>query len=290
MAALHLQQRVRSQIDNTQKFLFITSEDKVLEVSYIDKNDGKDILCVPTQSGCTQGCLFCHMTGSGVPSVNLEAHDIVEAVKQVRETLGLTGEKPLLISYMGCGEPLCNSEETVHSMIQLQAQIPQVRFAMATILPQGSAEGFIRLGHTVRFHKLNLKIHLSMHFTEDYQRQRWMPRAETLRPSLDLLRWYRSFTGNKIEVHYTPIDAINETTQSAYLISKMVGDDILVKLLQFNPKENLQCRPSDSVGEFESWLNANGVMTETYTPPGRDIGASCGQFDLQFYKARNPVT
>ena len=67
MSKVTLKQRVSSKLDTTQKFLYTTDSGKVLEISYIDKNDGKDILCAPTQSGCTQGCLFCHMTGSGIP-------------------------------------------------------------------------------------------------------------------------------------------------------------------------------------------------------------------------------
>lgn len=281
---LKLQQRVHSKIDNAEKFLFITSEDRTLEVSYINKNDGKDIICVPTQCGCSQGCLFCHMTGSGIPTVNLVSAEIVAAVAIVRDALGLTGEKPLLVSYMGCGEPMCNPQEVLASMIQFQATIPQVRFAMATVMPRESEMSFIHLGQMVLAHKLNLKVHLSLHFTEDRLRQRWLPSAAKLHPSLDLLRWYRDYTGNKIEVHYTPIDGVNDERVDVTEIKRCVGTDIPLKLLIFNPKEGLHSIPSRHLETLTAGLEALDVQLEVYTPPGRDIGASCGQFDIQAYK------
>lgn len=283
MSVLTLKDRVSSTLDKTQKFLFTTVYGHVLEISYIDKDDGKDIICVPTQSGCDQGCLFCHMTGTGVVPVNLDALEIVTGVDEVRAILGLTGEKPLLVSYMGCGEPLCNPQETFHSMRLLHKSIPKIRFAMATILPKDSEEAFIQLGKQIKFENMNLKVHLSLHFMDDLSRSRWMPSTSGLRPSLDLLRWYRNYTGNRVEIHYTPIDTINDSEQAMILLAECVGRDIPVKLLQFNPKKGLKSDPSRKIEFLQKCLSTRNVVNETYTPPGRDIGASCGQFDVKFY-------
>jgi 23S rRNA (adenine2503-C2)-methyltransferase len=288
ISILELKHHVCSQQDKTQKFLF-TTDGMTLEVSYIDKGDGKDILCVPTQSGCNQGCLFCHMTGSNIPVQNLPAGAIVAAVQLVRHQLNLTGEKPLLISYMGCGEPLRNTSNLRMSMKQLQQDIPQVRFALATIMPQRCEAEWIELGKFVKELGIDLKIHLSLHFVEDEVRERWLPKAGKIAPSLHLLNWYRDFTGNKIEIHYAPIKGFNDTFEDALALSWLIGrtktsNKTVVKLLQFNQKPGLAVEASPHLEDFESDLSVYGINTERYTPPGRDIGASCGQFDLDAYR------
>ena len=281
-----LQQAVESKLDKTKKFLFKVKRDNTtLEVSHIDKDDGKDIICVPTQMGCNQGCLFCHMTGSRISVVNLSSIAIYDAVCAVREHQGMTGEKPLLISYMGCGEPLCNAARLRTSMRILQRDIPKVRFALATIMPKGCEAEWIRLGKFVKELSIDLKIHLSLHFTEDEVRERWLPSAGKIGPSLHLLNWYRDFTGNKTEIHYAPIKEFNDTPADALALAKLVGRNTVVKLLQFNEKPGLavEASPDCNLENFESDLMVYGIATERYTPPGRDIGASCGQFDLQAY-------
>jgi len=57
---LILKEVVNSTIDNTRKYIFYTEDKLVIEFSYINKNDGKDIICIPSQSFCNLGCKFCH--------------------------------------------------------------------------------------------------------------------------------------------------------------------------------------------------------------------------------------
>ena len=282
MTKLKLETVVSSAIDKTQKFIFTSGLTRVLEVSYIDKDDGKDILCVPTESGCAQGCLFCHMTGSSVPVLSLSEEEILQAVQSVRLRLNLTGEKPLLVSYMGCGEPLCNWYQVAQSMSAIHTACDNSRFALATILPKDHEAVMLAMGKYVKFNNLNLKIHLSLHFTTDELRHKWLPSAGDLIPSLQLLRWYRDYTGNKIEIHYTPINGVNDSYEDARRLVNLIGEDkIPIKLLTFNPKPGLLAECTDSMRNFKLWSGWDNV--EIYTPPGRDIGASCGQFDLKYY-------
>ena len=283
MKDIELLHRVYSSVDKTQKFIFKSYLNHILEISYIDKDDGKDILCVPTQSGCNQGCLFCHMTGSNIPVDNLNHFELTESIRETVNLLKLDENKPRLISYMGCGEPLCNPLNMLISMNHLNTTHTNIRFGLATILPKDSEEAFINFGKRIKEHKLNVKVHLSLHFTNDQQRHKWLPASGDILPSLDLLRWYRDYTGNKIEIHYTAIDGVNDNYDDAYRLHGLT-EGIPVKLLQFNPKDGLKSEPSNGTGAFTLWLD-NKAGTEIYTPPGRDIGASCGQFDLEYYKA-----
>ena len=53
---------IKSEYDSTLKYIFKTADNLIVEFSYIDKNDGKDIICVPSQTMCNLACKFCHTT------------------------------------------------------------------------------------------------------------------------------------------------------------------------------------------------------------------------------------
>lgn len=283
---IELVEVISSKVDRTQKLIFKNIDNQILEISYIDKGDGKNILCVPTQNGCSQGCLFCHLTGSKIEVSDLLDLDMIDAVQFAQKYLELDPEKPLLVSFMGSGEPLLNWNDVARTMETLSRANKKIRFALATILPQGSEVELVKLGQFVREKEIDLKIHLSLHYTLDDQRQKWMPGAGLILSSLDLLQWYRDFTGNRIEIHYTPIAGVNDLDVDVCRLEYLLRSrDIPVKLLEFNPRAELQARPSED-GRFYYLLRNARVKCEHYTPPGRDIGASCGQFDLKYYKEK----
>ena len=80
--------KVYSNIDNTVKFIFI-SQGQIIELSFIDKNDGKDIICVPSQTACKLGCKFCFLSDYDLKVRNLWPMEIVSPVSYVIEDLGL---------------------------------------------------------------------------------------------------------------------------------------------------------------------------------------------------------
>jgi len=59
---MNLLEKIKSKTDNTIKYIFTTHDNLVIEMAYINKNDGKDINCVPSQTSCKMKCKFCHIT------------------------------------------------------------------------------------------------------------------------------------------------------------------------------------------------------------------------------------
>lgn len=53
---MRLIEKIFSKTDNAIKFIFKTQDNFIVEITYIDKNDGKDILCIPCQTMCNLGC------------------------------------------------------------------------------------------------------------------------------------------------------------------------------------------------------------------------------------------
>lgn len=284
---------VRSKLDRTVKYIYL-SRGNVTEFSYIDKNDPKDIICVPTQTGCKMGCKFCFLTDYDLAVRNLAPEEISLPTVSMVHRLSLT-EKParkqvLLVSFMGCGEPLNNIENVIEAMKSLRRSFFEkyhiVRFAVATLMPHEKlAENLIL---AVKKENLPVKLHLSLHTPDAKVRKEIMPAAIPADQSLDLLEKFRKETDNSVEVHYSLIDGVNDRDVDMQKLSALLKTrGIPVKFLIYNEKPSVTFRQSKRVSEFRKHLEREGIASEFYIPPGGDIGSSCGQFLMDYYAEYN---
>lgn len=297
---MRLLEKIYSKTDNTIKFIFLTEDGLVIELSYINKNDGKDIICVPSQTSCKMRCKFCHITDATDKLINrnLKSKELVDAIDYVYTDLKL-GESPkvLLISYMGCGEPLLNYDNIISNMIDLQLiyqdkKVPLIRFAVATSLPKFAQVNFFKMTDEIYKSNLPVKFHLSLHYTIDLIRKEWMPQSLDILPSIVALEFYKKLTKNSVEIHYTLIDNINDTEQDAILLTEMLKNrGIPVKFLFYNEKPTLEFHASsrEKLKIFQTYFEKNGIEHEYYIPPGLDVGASCGQFLMEYYYKYNLI-
>lgn len=308
MHNLTLINQIASSEDKTRKFVYvlvrpahqivdeIDSRAYTLEVGVLDKGDGKDIICIPTQTNCAQGCRFCHSRGlaSKVSVDNLTGGEMVSLVQAVYRDAGLHEhpERTLLISFMGLGEPMANVTELMAAMTRLKWWAQNVlnrrpiRFALATMLPAKYTKSFQFLTSLVSRLRLPLKVHFSLHYPTDAERQEWMPAAAPLAQSMELLKEYRDRTGNPVEIHYTPISGVNDTIQHALNLRELVKDTgMVVKFLQYNPLPgDVNCGTEHvALAYFRSYLHDYAIETEYYRSPGADIAASCGMFMTDAY-------
>jgi 23S rRNA (adenine2503-C2)-methyltransferase len=285
---MKLQKKVKSETDNVVKYIYSTDDNFIVEFSYINKNDGKDIICVPCQTMCNLGCKFCHTTDyiGKIKTRNLTSWEISDCVLKIYDDQKLEGyNRMLLVSYMGCGEPMENISEVVVSMVRLSLDcLSPVRFAVATGIPKRNIKDFIDFTHKVAFHKLDVKLHISLHYTENDVRKHWMPSAGRIEPTLDLASYFKSYTGNKVEIHYALIEGLNDSDEDIIRLTGMLQHrGFNVKILFYNEKDTLEVKPSDKYESFKTALDFYEIPTEYYIPPGLDIGASCGQFLMDYY-------
>src|SRR3989344_2386861 len=142
IGAMQLLEVIRSKTDKTIKFVFL-SGNQIIEFSYINKNDGKDIICEPTQKACNLGCKFCYLSDIKLRVRNLEPYEIVASVNFMVEKLqlheGNNANSVLLVSYMGCGEPLLNIANVIEASCQIRDLMKDryqtIRFAVASLIP-----------------------------------------------------------------------------------------------------------------------------------------------------------
>ena len=295
---MKLLEKIHSKNDNTIKYIFTTQDNLIIELSYINKDDGKDIICVPTQTSCKMKCKFCHITDftDKLINRNLTVQEIKEAVDNVYNDLNLSlNPKPLLISYMGCGEPLLNYKQVKDSMLSLRTEyqdikVPLIRFAISISLPEFAWINFFELTNEIHKEKLLVKMHLSLHYTIDSLRKDWMPNSLSILPSLVALEYYKKITNNSVEIHYTLIDGVNDTEQDAILLSEFLNNrDIPVKFLFYNEKPTIEFHASskEKLSLFKRYFDKYNIEYEYYIPPGLDVGASCGQFLMDYYLKYN---
>lgn len=289
--------KIYSKTDKAIKYVFKGDDNLIFELTYIDKNDGKDIICIPSQTMCNLGCKFCHTTDyiGKIKCRNITYTEFTNSIEYILydEDLNIVkNERTLLISVMGCGEPLFNVEYLIDSLIHIKKiaetklNIPLVRFAIATSIPKNCWENFFRLTQLIQKHQLLIKLHLSLHYTFDLIRKDWMPAALDIIPSIAAIDFYKKITGNAVEIHYTLIEGVNDTEQDAILLSSFLKNkDINVKFLHFNEKESLHYHASnkEKIKIFRKYLEINNIQHEYYIPPAIDIGGSCGQFLLETY-------
>lgn len=280
---------IKSNLDSTLKYIMRNDEGYVLEFSYINKDDGKDIICVPSQTMCSLGCKFCHTTDyiSKIKTKNLSVLDISAGVDYVYTDLKL-GNRVLLVSFMGCGEPTLNNDSVIEaaSFIFKHFNAPYIRFAVATAIPTNSWLNFFQMTSDIKKEGLPVKLHLSLHYTMDLIRKDWMPNSLDIIPSLAAADFYKKITGNAVEIHYTLIEGINDTEQDAILLANFLKDrDFNVKFLFYNEKPTLEAHASNKsrLTIFKRYLDKYSIKSEYYIPPGLDIGASCGQFLMDYY-------
>lgn len=291
---MRLINRIKSTEDNTIKYVFRLEDKSIVEFSYINKNDGKDIICVPTQTMCNLGCKFCQTTDfiGKIKTRNLDSYDMYYGCEFILNELDVWSNenKTILISYMGSGEPLLNYQNVVASMERFQKINlinKTIRFAIATSIPKSHWVNFYKMVELIKDKNLNVKIHLSLHYTEDNLRKEWMPKSLDIESSIACVDFYHKLTGNPVEIHYALIDGVNDTIEDAQRLSRLIqGKGFNVKFLFYNEKENLDYHATSfhKIKTFANHLVDSFIPFEYYVPPGLSVGASCGSFLMDYEK------
>lgn len=296
MTKLTLRETQFSKVDRTQKLIYTLERltgPVTIEVGAIQKGDGKNILCIPTQTNCAQACRFCHTTemAGKVAVSNLTGEEMREIVRMGWVDASFTGSRlPLLVSFMGVGEPAANTPSLLRAMMLIQSLMEQfaqkVRFGLATMLPARHLEDFHHFASLVAVSKLPLKVHLSLHYPYTSERKEWMPASASVAESLAELQRYRKVTKNPVEIHYTLIAGVNDTFNRIHELRRLIeADPIPVKFMQYNPLPGDPLRSPDPewTDFLRSQLENAGIPTEYYASPGADIQAACGMFLADAY-------
>ncbi len=293
--------------DGTLKSVFEVDHKKIIEMSLLFNKIEKDVVCVPTHHFCNLGCKMCHLTNKGLNKAMLpiQSADFLECLiyTLTKDGKRRTDKKKLLISFMGVGEPLLNIPliEEVYKKedwIKEKLGYEDVAYSIATMMPN---QNILKLQEIVCRLNIPLKIHFSLHTPIDEERYELIPSTKvSVREAFSYLINYRDAlqanpiimekykklhtNDDPIEIHYTLIKDVNDQEQDLNLLCDYLSKyPIPIKFIRFNPTNSLKRSIQEDYWVEQISKMLPNLRIKTYSPPGREVGSSCGEFTKHYY-------
>ena len=301
--------------DGSIKSVFQTLHNDVIEMTLLFNKPDYDVVCVPTHHFCNLGCKMCHLTNNNLNKkmVQIKECDFIEALQRTvsiaeMETDGTINYRrrskktKLLISFMGVGEPLLNLAliESIYlreQEIKEKLKYSDICYAISTMMPNNIK----KLINLVEKYHIPLKLHFSMHSPFDNERFALLPSTKIcIDDALSALQEYKCAVINDsdfiavykkfhsivdpIEIHYTLIENVNDSeTHLKKMVDLLNKYNITIKFIRFNPTNELKRSNYE-----QQWLDKirtelPNLRVKVYSPPGREIGSSCGEFTKHYY-------
>lgn len=261
------------------KFSSILHDGESVESVVLKNREGRESLCLSTQSGCRMGCAFC-ATGSSGFRRNLDAAEIVGQAISARRDFGA---RPGSIVLMGMGEPLDNYDASIQALRILSDPrglgLPITRMTLSTA---GLAPGIDRLSMEKGPRP---KLALSLHAAEDGLRTSLMPvnRAFPLGALKRSLRRYAERTGQDIFVEYLLLSGLNDSDCQARELARYLGGlPVRVNLMSYNETgiPGFSASPPERAAAFKRTLIDAGLFVHSRHSKGAEARAACGQLGL----------
>ena len=268
--------RIETSQDGSKKYLFKLRDGKHVESVLIPEKDHYT-LCISSQVGCAQGCLFC-LTAKGGFIRNLTKGEIIAQVRDVAYVIG--GSKRLTnIVMMGMGEPLANLSNVVGAIHIITDKDVGLGFSSRRITV--STAGLVpKLSDLGRETTVNLAI--SLNATENKTRDMLMPinRKYPIENLLDACARYPLMTRRKITFEYILLKGINDSEEDAKRLVRLLRPiKAKINLIPFNTHEEsrFECPEESVILKFKDILSKNNYTAIVRHSKGQDISAACGQ-------------
>ncbi|MCO4781393.1 MAG: 23S rRNA (adenine(2503)-C(2))-methyltransferase RlmN [Candidatus Cloacimonetes bacterium] len=267
---------------STIKVTLELSDKKQIETVFMKEDRGVTI-CISSQVGCAQKCIFC-ATGKMYGLRNLQAHEIVGQIIALQEMLGDKFPENFRVVYMGMGEPLNNINQVFKSLeILTDSKGFNIGSRKITMSTSGVVKGIYRLAD--RFPQVQLAI--SLHTVDEQLRKKWVPnQKETVKEILQAARDFIKTTGRKITFELVLFGGSQVSTSKLNLLGKALkGIHCNVNAIPYNPIEDgpqYLTRPThQEVEYFKDIMSKWHREITVRVSRGRDIQAACGQLAIK---------
>ncbi|MEO6857276.1 MAG: 23S rRNA (adenine(2503)-C(2))-methyltransferase RlmN [Solirubrobacteraceae bacterium] len=262
--------------DGTVKALLHTADGRPLESVLMVYRDGRNSLCLSSQSGCPLTCTFC-ATGQMRFGRNLTAGEIVDQVLHFRRaTPPGRGARPVDHAvFMGMGEPMMNLDAVLEACRRLpDVGISHRHTAISTV---GWVPGIKRLAES----PMPIRLALSLHAADDALRSELMPVNDRY-PLSEVLAACAELYARKrrmIFVEYVMLAGMNDSYAQAQQLAELLDPRMFkVNLIPYNPTDSPFSGSSPKAIEaFRAELEAAGIGATVRLTRGRDIDGACGQ-------------
>jgi 23S rRNA (adenine2503-C2)-methyltransferase len=271
---------------DTEKFLFELEDGNLIEsvlMRYREQKKGRCTVCISTQVGCAQGCVFCASGKSGLVR-NLTTGEIIDQVIQIQNYLRKSsGERIHNVVIMGIGEPLMNYDNVIKAIKLLNHDsgiaIGIRRLALSTV-------GIPKLIRKFADEKTGIRFAVSLHAPDDETRNKIMPvnRKYPLKEILEACRYYQKTTGKRVTFEYMLVEGLNDSDDHAKKLVKVLdGVHAMINIIPLNAVEHFPFRASSvkRCREFSGILEAHGYKAPVRNERGSGIDAACGQLRMR---------
>lgn len=281
-----------SQYDGSVKFVVQLSDRTQIEMVLMP--EAKRItLCVSSQVGCAQGCVFCHTGRMGLLR-SLDPGEIVGQVWMANDWIKshpewllqqrLPSEQRITnIVFMGMGEPLDNAYGVAKAISILTDpfgfNLAKRRISVSTA---GHLDG---LDELLAIHP-DVRLAISVHSAIDAERSKIMPinRRWPLTQLIDKLRGLPTQQENGLLLQYTLINGVNDSLDHARKLIEIVeGMNVKINLIPLNPvgPSRLKGPDKERLELFRDEIYRAGLRVMVRYSKGQDIAAACGQLVIQ---------
>jgi 23S rRNA (adenine2503-C2)-methyltransferase len=256
---------------------FVTTLDDGARIeSVIIPMNGYSTVCVSSQVGCRQGCLFCETATMGFVR-QLTVEEIVAQVWRARHVLGHPVRN---VVFMGMGEPLDNLDHVIQAIRVMQDQRGlDIPFRRMTVSTAGRVDGLARLARA----GLNtIRLAVSLNAANDALRSAIMPVNKQF-PLAELKKALQMFPlpeSREFFIEYVVFKGLNSERVHAEEVLTFIRDlPVRVNIIGYNPGRDSRFQaPDDSdLLAFAGYLRERGVHTRIRWSKGRSIMAGCGQ-------------
>ncbi|HEX4623852.1 MAG TPA: 23S rRNA (adenine(2503)-C(2))-methyltransferase RlmN [Solirubrobacteraceae bacterium] len=255
--------------DKTVKALLATTDEKPLEAVLMRYRDGRNSLCLSSQSGCPLTCTFC-ATGAMKFGRNLTTSEILDQALHFRRSHPVDHAV-----FMGMGEPMMNLDAVLGACERLpDLGITSRRTAISTV---GWIPGIERLTES----DSRVRLALSLHAPEDALRSQLMAVNDRY-PLEDVLAACLAWHERKrmpVFVEYLMLGGVNDRYEQAVALAERLDPRAFkVNLIPYNPTDAPYAGSSrHAVDAFRAALEEHGLRATVRLTRGRDIDAACGQ-------------
>jgi 23S rRNA (adenine2503-C2)-methyltransferase len=255
--------------DGTRKALFETKDQRPLEAVLMRYRDGRNSLCLSSQSGCPLTCTFC-ATGAMKFGRNLTTSEILDQALHFRRAQTVDHAV-----FMGMGEPMMNLDAVLGACARLpELGITARRTAISTV---GWVPGIAQLAASAS----RVRLALSLHAPEDALRSQLMPVNDRY-PLADVLEACRAWHHRKrmpVFVEYLMLAGVNDRYEQAVALTRLLDPRAFkVNLIPYNTTDApYQGSSRAAIDAFRAVLEEHGLRATVRLTRGRDIDAACGQ-------------
>lgn len=253
--------------------------DGLVVESVLIPTDVRTTACVSSQVGCSLDCNFC-ATARLKRMRNLNPDEIYDQVVAIDAESRLYHNRPLSnIVFMGMGEPLMNYNNVLKAIEKITSE---EGLGMSPKRITVSTSGVSKMIRKLADEEPKFKLAVSLHSAVEEIRNQIMPFTKNfpLTELRDALQYWYSKTKSRVTYEYVVWKGINDDRRSIEALVKFCRHvPCKVNLIEYNSIEDdrFQQASEESIQEYISALEADGVVVKVRRSRGKDIDAACGQ-------------